>query len=749
MKNKTSLAIALAFTATLLLPLHADAAATIVIINQDPAGVGFNDTTPATPVGGNTGTTVGQQRLIAFERAAQVWGQTLDSDVVIRIEAKFGPLECSANEGVLGQAGPIAIESDHPGAPETNTWYHIAMANRQAGEDRDPTGNDIRASFNGDLGKPNCLSGASWYYGLDSNEPNGGVDLVVVLIHEFAHGLGFGEFLDEDGSYFMGIPDTYSRRLFDNVSQLAFVDMNLTQRGTALTSGNLVWTGPAVFAAAPSFLNLAPGLKVSSPASVTGGYAVGTAEFGRPPSAGPFSGQLVQAQDPSDSNGSLTTDGCSTLTNPGEVAGKLAMIDRGTCTFVIKATNAQAAGAIGVVIVDNVAANLPPGMAGTDPSITIPIVSITMADGSKLKAALGEGVQAEIGVGPGLAGSDGSGRPKVYAPSPFAPGSSTSHWDTTATPNLLMEPFINADLDGSLDLTVAQFTDVGWFSPANVNVDLTNRLTGSQTPPAKPGDSLRYELQINQTGGAAATSTRLTTALDSNVTLVAGSVQASKGTIVKGNQSGDRTVEIAIGGLKPNASMTAQFDVTVNESLPPGVEKVSSSATVSGTNVAPVTKSSDTTLDVNPMKATKTAALLTDADQSGSITRGDTVRYQINLGNTGDTALTSVVVNDELDANLSVVQILSTSSGTVTQGSEPGAKKVVWEVPLVAGGTESLIFDVLVAESTPTNVTYILNQAAITGTGFNPTVSDNPETNAALDATSFGLELKRKRTTRR
>ena len=44
--------------------------AQFVIVNINAPGVGFNDPTPAAPVGGNTGTTLGQQRLIAFEHAA-------------------------------------------------------------------------------------------------------------------------------------------------------------------------------------------------------------------------------------------------------------------------------------------------------------------------------------------------------------------------------------------------------------------------------------------------------------------------------------------------------------------------------------------------------------------------------------------------------------------------------------------------------------------------------------------------------
>ena len=47
-------------------------AATITIVNNDNPGEGFNDPTPVAPVGGNTGTTLGEQRLIVFETAARI-----------------------------------------------------------------------------------------------------------------------------------------------------------------------------------------------------------------------------------------------------------------------------------------------------------------------------------------------------------------------------------------------------------------------------------------------------------------------------------------------------------------------------------------------------------------------------------------------------------------------------------------------------------------------------------------------------
>jgi hypothetical protein len=101
-------------------------------------------------------------------------------------------------------------------------------------------------------------------------------------------------------------------------------------------------------------------LKVQAPAAISGNYAFGTAQFG--PQIFDLSGQVVQALDAVAPAG----DGCTAFTNPGAIAGHIALIDRGSCTFVTKVQNAMDAGAIGVIIVDNVVgAASPPGMAGT------------------------------------------------------------------------------------------------------------------------------------------------------------------------------------------------------------------------------------------------------------------------------------------------------------------------------------------------------------------------------------------------
>src|SRR6188472_3588642 len=104
-------------------------AANFTLVNLDPPGIGFNDPAPATPVGGNPGTTVGQQRIIAYSRALQLWGSVLKSDVQIIVLGSFSPLTCTATGGTLAQAGAYNGELNFPGAAVANTIYPEALAN--------------------------------------------------------------------------------------------------------------------------------------------------------------------------------------------------------------------------------------------------------------------------------------------------------------------------------------------------------------------------------------------------------------------------------------------------------------------------------------------------------------------------------------------------------------------------------------------------------------------------------------------
>ena len=81
-----------------------------------------------------------------------------------------------------------------------------------------------------------------------------------------------------------------------------------------------------------------------------------------------------------------TGDACETVT-PKSLVGMIALVDRGTCNFDLKVKNAQAAGAIGVIIVNNQATAIFAG-AGSSGGIKAPSVMVSQADGAAIRAAL-------------------------------------------------------------------------------------------------------------------------------------------------------------------------------------------------------------------------------------------------------------------------------------------------------------------------------------------------------------------------
>lgn len=301
-------------------------AATITIVNTDGAGEGFNDGAARTPEGNNTGTTLGQQRLNLFNFAAGIWSAFLDSNVEIRVNAQFNPLTpCTSAGGVLGSAGAIVVNSDFPGAQFPNTWYHGALSNKIAGQDLDTGFDDIQARFNTSVDN-GCLGGGSrFYYGLNNSTPGGTVNLLIVLLHEMGHGLGFSSFVNgSTGAPFQGVTDIFMRNMIDRSTGLYWNQMTNAQRQTsALNNGNVLWDGPSVRIASGS------------------------------------------------------------LTNGRDAA---------------------------------------------------------------------------------------TGRVQLYTPTTFQGGSSISHWDTAASPSLLMEPNITVGLPLDMDLTRQQMRDIGWFRDTNADV---------------------------------------------------------------------------------------------------------------------------------------------------------------------------------------------------------------------------------------------------------------------------------------
>jgi hypothetical protein len=247
--------------------------------------------------------------------------------------------------------------------------------------------------------------------------------------------------------------------MFDTNQGKFFNEMTDAERLQAQVSGGaLVWTGENVTTQAPDLLGPRPAIQILRPTALKGFLDAQQASFGPPLVLnGGMTGQVALADD----GVGIGTDACEPITDPS-LRGKIALIDRGGCAFTTKVLNAQDAGAEGAIVANNTPGG-PAPMGGFSPFVTIPSVGITLAQGDAIKGA-GK-VNLKLILNPNkLAGANDDGQVLLYAPNPVQPGSSKSHFDSSAEPSLLMEPSITADLDAAnnLDLTTALFDDIGW-----------------------------------------------------------------------------------------------------------------------------------------------------------------------------------------------------------------------------------------------------------------------------------------------
>ncbi len=402
----------------------------IVIRIKDAAGQGFNDPS------------LGPQRVQAIEFAADIWERNLRSNVTLNVEVSFSNLDCGDGSGVLAQAGPQFIFESFAGAPVGGTWYPGALAEALSGQNLslqdspDANAGELSLTFNSRIDQACLGSGTRYYYGLNGNGGSNTINFVMVALHEMGHGLGFTSLVNEStGSQFLNRPDIFSRNIRDNSTNLLWHQMSNNQRRiSAVNSGNVVWNGSGVTAQAPNFLDPAPSLIINQPAGLAGRMQIATAEFGPRISNPGITGEIVPAIDGS----AAPSRACNTIVNGAEIAGKIALIDRGDCTFVVKVRNVQNAGARAVIVANNQAGS-PVPMGGDDNTISIPSAMISLGDGQRIRTALAE-------------------------PPPFDPGtfrlteSSISRREGIGSISIGIERFNGTDGDVSVDYATANGT---------------------------------------------------------------------------------------------------------------------------------------------------------------------------------------------------------------------------------------------------------------------------------------------------
>ena len=283
--------LALLFAAMLAAPLAS--ATTITIVNLDGPNEGFNDPTPVSPEGGNTGTTRGAQRLQLFQAAANAWAAKLSSNITIKVGANFDPLTpCSTSGGVLGSAGPDSVFklTSPPAGYQANTWYSVAEAEAVSNANLNGSANEIDAQFNSSVDSGCLGTGTRFWYGTTTPSPDGNkLNLMTVVLHELGHGLGFLSLVCDDpsgcgtgspqGSLLSGSQDIWNYFLKDGTTTLLWKDMSNAQRAASMKNNqHLVWNGANVTAAIPTFQPTGAGVDPATQRMKM--YAPSTVELG-------------------------------------------------------------------------------------------------------------------------------------------------------------------------------------------------------------------------------------------------------------------------------------------------------------------------------------------------------------------------------------------------------------------------------------------------------------------------------------
>lgn len=132
----------------------------------------------------------------------------------------------------------------------------------------------------------------------------------------------------------------------------------------------------------------------------------------------------------------------------------------------------------------------------------------------------------------------------------------------------------------------------------------------------------------------------------------------------------------------------------------------------------------------------KSVALTNDADNSSSVTFGDTLTYSIDIVNRETFNASGVFLSDTLSSRTTLDNnSVTTTQGAVTTGSSPGDVSLEIDLGTVQGrSVVEISFDVVVNDNAFGPIT---NQATLTSLNFPTQLSDDPNTIVPNDPTEI------------
>jgi hypothetical protein len=168
----------------------------------------------------------------ATDFALAIWARRLESAVPIDVDVAWG---AGLPRNVAASTVPAGYErvSDDARVP-------VALANALSGRDLEPNHPDLQMQLG---------SGIRWYTGTDGNAPANATDMVTMVLHEVAHGLGFADsFRLGDGGLVYGrdgAPLAYDAHIADTTTGALVDAPDAADMFASATSNRIVWRGTA------------------------------------------------------------------------------------------------------------------------------------------------------------------------------------------------------------------------------------------------------------------------------------------------------------------------------------------------------------------------------------------------------------------------------------------------------------------------------------------------------------------------
>lgn len=207
------------------------------------------------------------------------------------------------------------------------------------------------------------------------------------IMHDVFYHYGFDE---ESGNFQY---NNYGKP--GNAGDMVIAD---AQDGSGTNNANFATPPDGISPRMQMYLWSAPGKVLGTFLTVNNGSLAGQyygfdSSFAQPLTNTPITADIAVA---TDDDGDIY-DACGNIVNAADLNGKIAILRRGTCNFTTKVNNAQNAGAIAVIVVNENSGD-PITMAGNGAGITIPAIMIYQADGEAIISAVlnGQTVNATL-----------------------------------------------------------------------------------------------------------------------------------------------------------------------------------------------------------------------------------------------------------------------------------------------------------------------------------------------------------------